>query len=300
MVAQIELVSRWGSRLAPLANWTLNLGLVRRLNEQVLGFDRRRTLPPFAGQPFLKSWQGTSATGATTVALFADTFNNFYEPEHLTAATTLLERLGARVTVPPFVCCGRPLISKGFLDEAAKQAAATTRTLLPLAEQGMPILFVEPSCYSAVVDDHPRLLRDREQANAQTVAEHAFLFDDWAATAIQDQPILRGPRHVLVHGHCHQKALVGVTSTLKLLGAIPDCEVSALDSGCCGMAGSFGYTHYEISQAIGEQRLFPALRNLDAGTTVVSPGFSCRQQIKHFTGVQAETPMSLLASLLDG
>jgi Fe-S oxidoreductase len=302
LIAHIAGISRWGSRLAPLANWALSLAPVHRLNARLLGFDQRRPLPAFAQHPF-DSRQGSRATAAapvtsTTVALFADTFNNFYEPAQLTAAQRVLESLGATVTVPPFVCCGRPLISKGFLDAAAQQARAMVHALLPLAEQGIPILFAEPSCYSAVVDDHPRLLRGAEQANAHKVAAAAKLLEEWVGPALQGHVVQSGPRRVLLHGHCHQKALVGINPTVNLLRAIPDCEVVALDSGCCGMAGSFGYTHYDVSQAIGEQRLFPALRNLPAETTVVSPGFSCRQQIKHFTGVHAETPLSLIAALL--
>lgn len=303
LVAQIAQISRWGSRLAPFSNWVINAPIVRSLNEQFLGFDRRRPLPTFASQPFQRSsvqQRENTAASATdsTVALFADTFNNFYEPNHLTAAVQLLEHWGATVVIPPVVCCGRPLISKGFLDQATQQAASTTRTLLPLAQQGIPILFAEPSCHSAVCDDHPRLLRGEEQANAQIVADGSLLFEEWAGITNQGQSFRSGPKQVLVHGHCHQKALVGMGSLHNLLDLLPNCEVTLLDSGCCGMAGSFGYTHYEVSQAIGEQRLFPALRDLDDDTTVVSPGFSCRQQIQHFTAITAESPMSLLASLL--
>ncbi|MEZ4614701.1 MAG: FAD-linked oxidase C-terminal domain-containing protein [Caldilineaceae bacterium] len=303
LVANIEPISHWGSRVAPLANWALGLDVVRRVNERLIGFDHRRTLPAFASQPFHRQWHHRDTDRELdgvnkSVALFADTFNNFYEPAHLTAAVTVLTALGATVEVPPFVCCGRPLISKGFLTEATAQARATMHTLLPLVERGIPILFAEPSCYSAVVDDHPRLLRGEEQAQAQQVANAAQLLEQWVGPALQGRDVQHGPKRILFHGHCHQKALVGVGPTVNLLRAIPDCEVVALDSGCCGMAGSFGYTHYEVSQAIGEQRLFPALRDLPADTTVVSPGFSCRQQIKHFTGVHAETPLSLLASLI--
>ncbi len=304
LIANIAGISRWGSRFAPVANWALNLGISRQVNERLLGFDHRRSLPAFArhpfqtGQPKHRADATTPPTGSPTVALFADTFNNFYEPAQLTAAMTVLQRLGATVEVPPFVCCGRPLISKGFLDEATVQARATMRALLPLAKAGIPILFAEPSCYSAVVDDHPKLLRGEEQTNAQIVANAAKLLEEWVGPALQGRSVQSGPKRILFHGHCHQKALVGVNPSVNLLRAIPGCEVTALDSGCCGMAGSFGYTHYEISQAIGEQRLFPALRDLPADTIAVSPGFSCRQQIKQFTGVTAETPMSLLASLI--
>lgn len=303
LVADIARVSRWGSRFALLANGMLKLGPLRQLNARLLGFDARRPLPTFAAQPFHQTHQPATDPTVATAALFADTFNNFYEPHQLGAAVTLLENLGERVTIPPFVCCGRPLISKGFLDQAAAQAAATTRTLLPMAEAGLPILFVEPSCHSAVIDDHPRLLRGEAQANAQKVADAAHLLDEWATSTglekvLQEKSLRSGPKQVLFHGHCHQKALVGTSGTVKLLQAIPDCEVVALDSGCCGMAGSFGYQHYDVSQAIGEQRLFPAVRNRGEESVVVAPGFSCRHQIEHFTGISAVTPTALIASLL--
>lgn len=300
LVAEIATISRWGSQLAPLANWAGGLGVTGAVNQRLLGFDSRRPLPTFARHAFTEEWRSQTqpTSGEVTVALFADTFNNYYEPQHLHAATKVLGALGATVAVPPPVCCGRPLISKGFLDKAATQAAATTQALLPMAEADIPILFVEPSCYSAVVDDHPKLLRGGAQANAEKVAAAAQLVEDWAAARIDKMSVRSGPKRLLYHGHCHQKALVGTGSARRLLNAIPDCEVVLPDSGCCGMAGSFGYAYYDVSQTIGEQRLFPAVRSLDAEATVVAPGFSCRHQIEHFTGRLPETALSLLASLL--
>ncbi len=299
VLSRADVIARWGSRLAPFSNWLAAAGPVRRLNEAVFGLDRRRPLPAFSGRPFTQSWRGGGAEDAsakTDVALFADTFNNYYEPEQLTDAVKVLERCGAEVTVAPQVCCGRPLISKGFLDAAARQAAATTAALLPLAEAGTPILFCEPSCYSAVQDDHPRLLRGAEQEEARKVAAACQLVEEWAGPRMA--PTKAGPSRVLVHGHCHQKALVGMQPLQRLLGTIPDCEVTVLDSGCCGLAGMFGYEHYDVSKLIGERRLLPAARDLGENEALVSPGFSCRQQIKHFTGVQSQSPVSLLADLL--
>ncbi len=299
VLSRADRIARWGSRLAPLSNWLAAAGPVRRLNEAVFGLDRRRPLPAFSGRPFTQSWRrgrADDASAKTDVALFADTFNNYYEPEQLTDAVKVLERCGAEVTVAPQVCCGRPLISKGFLDAAARQAAATTAALLPLAEAGIPVLFCEPSCYSAVQDDHPRLLRGAAQEEARKVAAACQLVEEWAGPRMA--PTKAGPSRVLVHGHCHQKALVGMQPLQRLLGAIPDCDVTVLDSGCCGLAGMFGYEHYDVSKLIGERRLLPAARDLGENEALVSPGFSCRQQIKHFTGVQPQSPVSLLADLL--
>ena len=299
VLSQADRIARWGSRLSPLSNWLAAAKPVRRLNELLFGLDRRRPLPAFSRRPFTRSWRNTEPAGGpaqTRVSLFADTFNNYYEPDQLADAATVLESCGAQVTVAPQVCCGRPLISKGLLDDAARQASATTSALLPLAGAGLPILFCEPSCYSAVQDDHPRLLRGAAQTDARKVAAACQLVEEWAGPRMK--PTKPGPSRVLIHGHCHQKALVGMQPLQQLLGAIPDCELSVLDSGCCGLAGLFGYEHYDVSKLIGERRLLPAARNLKENEILVSPGFSCRQQVKHFTGLQPHSPVSLLAALL--
>lgn len=296
LLSRADLIGEWGSRLAPLANRTLQFGLVRRVNERLFGLDSRRPLPTFASRPFHTGFRPADGPAdGSTVALFADTFNNFYEPNHLHAAAGLLAATGAQVVVPPRICCGRPLISKGFLNEAKAQAEKSVAVLLPLVEAGVPILFAEPSCHSAVIDDHPRLLRGQAAADAQRVADASLLVENWLAR--QEIAFPSGPQKILLHGHCHQKALVGIEATVRLLARIPGCQVTPLDSGCCGMAGSFGYEHYDISQTIGERRLFPAVRGMDGETVVVAPGYSCRQQIRHFTGVTAQSPVSLLRSL---
>ena len=297
LLSRTDRIARWGSRFAPLSNRLVGAKAVRWLNERLLGLDRRRPLPAFAASPFSRRWRVGSRPDATTlVALFADTFNNYFEPFHLESAASVLEHCGAAVTVAPEICCGRPLISKGFLDAAARQARAVTAALLPLARAGTPILFCEPSCYSAVQDDHPRLLRADEQADALEVAGACQLFEEWAGPRMPATQ--EGPRRVMVHGHCHQKALVGMQPLQQLLRAIPNSELTLLDSGCCGLAGLFGYENYEVSRAIGERRLLPAARSLSDDEVLVSPGFSCRQQVKQFTAVQAHSPMSLLAELL--
>ena len=302
-LSRAEQIARWGSRLAPLSNWLASRASVGWLNEKILGLDRRRPLPPFAPQSFLAQWDQPPLTDQPQVALFVDTFSNFYEPQHLTAAARLIERLGARPIAVDRVCCGRPLISKGFLDQATHQAAATTQMLAPLVEQGLPILFCEPSCYSAVRDDHPHLLQGAAQAQSKKVAAACLTFEEWAATRVADPSVALnlepGTQKILFHSHCHQKALTNTEAPLRLLSQIPGSEVVPLDSGCCGLAGSFGYEigHYEISQTVGERKLLPAVRELGPDGIIVTSGFSCRQQIAHFTGVQAHSPMTLLDSL---
>jgi FAD/FMN-containing dehydrogenase/Fe-S oxidoreductase len=312
VLASVERAAIWGSRLAPGSNWILGNRLARWLNEMILGIDRRRALPEFSRQTLTAWWKRHVALGhdgedrgRSRVALFADTFTNYYEPLHGIATVRLAEKLGARVEVPPRVCCGRPLISKGFLDRARRQAAATAAALSPLAEAGVPIVFCEPGCYSAVRDDHPLLLRDELKERAELVSAACLTSEEWAESALASSngtpnELAGGPEKILLHGHCHQKALVGIDPAVSLLSRIPGCQVVAVDSGCCGMAGSFGYEreHYPISEAVGERKLFPAIREREPGTAVVASGFSCRQQIRHFTDVEPVSAMQLIEPLL--
>jgi len=299
----------WGSRLAPLSNWKLRNPISQWLGEVLLGIDRRRSLPVFSRETFISWWQKQHARSGSEsrVAIFADTFTNHYEPVHGISTVRLANKLGIDVVVPPRVCCGRPLISKGFLDQAREQAAATAQALFPLAEAGVPIVFCEPGCYSAVRDDHALLLRGELKEKAEAVAACCLTVEEWAdsalAAASSDRVTLKpgGPAKILLHGHCHQKALVGTAPAMKLLSRVPGCEVDDADAGCCGMAGSFGYEreHYDVSKAVGERRLFPAIRKRESGTAVVAPGFSCRQQIEHFTGVAAVSAVQVIEPLVD-
>ena len=311
-LSNLDRLAPWGGRTSPVSNWLGQSPVMGWVNEKLLGLDRRRMLPPFASRTFLDWWSRRedandqeASTAPRQVAIFLDTFTNFYEPEHGIAAVHLARRLGEKVMVAPRVCCGRPSISKGFLDRAARQAEATTEALTPLVKRGLSILFCEPGCYSAVRDDHPHLLRGETRIKAEKVAAACVTFEEWALSAMKtkgvEEDILQtGPKKILLHGHCHQKALVGMGASVGLLSMIPNCEVTALDSGCCGMAGSFGYEreHYEVSRAVGERKLFPAVRGSGPETVVVAPGFSCRGQIKHFTGVKALSPVVLLDTLL--
>jgi Fe-S oxidoreductase len=283
--------------------------ILRRLNEAVLGLDRRRSAPRFVRQTFLKWWanhrEPTNYDDRPTVALFADTFTNYYEPQHAVAAVRLAWSLGYNVVVPQRVCCGRPLISKGLLEQARTQAEATTQALIALVERGIPIVFCEPSCYSAVRDDHPQLLRGEMQERAKLVSAGCLTLEEWANLALaagKSPPFAPGPKKILLHAHCHQKALVGTSAAVAVLSVIPGAVVTDLDAGCCGMAGLFGYEreHYDVSRAIGERKLFPAVRERGPDEVVVAPGFSCRHQIAHFTGVKAMSTAELLQRLLVG
>ncbi len=307
----VATLSQWGCRLAPLSNWSARGWLGRWLNERLLGIDRRRRPPRFAARPFLRRPQVRDvapANGQPQVLLFPDTFMNFHEPDIGLAALEVLRRLGQHVTpdLPDGLrCCGRPMISNGLLDAAVANARHNVERLFPWADAGRPIVACEPSCILTIKDDYPALLQGEQRRRALAVAAQCFTFEEFAEKAITEAgtafALRPGPKRVLLQGHCHQCALVGIGPALRLLRRIPGAEVSDLDAGCCGMAGSFGYEreHYEVSRLVGEQRLFPALRQADADAVVVAPGFSCRLQIEHFTGRRALHPASLLRSLLE-
>jgi FAD/FMN-containing dehydrogenase/Fe-S oxidoreductase len=249
------------------------------------------------------------------VLLFADTFSRYYEPSVWEAARDVVSQLGFTVFPSPrglsarnhfrSFCCGRPAISNGLLELAVRQARLQVNQLFPWAEAGMLIVGCEPSCILTMKDDYPALLRGEEREEAEVVAAACLTFEEFVESSVAKRPFhvkfRPGPKTILVQSHCHQRALVGMEPALRLLRRIPGAEVIDPDAGCCGMAGSFGYEkeHYEISRLIGEQRLFPAVRQADADTVIVASGFSCRTQIHHFTGKTAMHPAQLLASLME-
>jgi Fe-S oxidoreductase len=241
------------------------------------------------------------------VLLFPDTFTNFFEPHVGASAIAVLQRVGCSVVLGPrgLRCCGRPLISNGMLKEAVANARHNVERLYDWARQGRPITTCEPSCILTMKDDYPALLKRELRSQAETVAGVCFTIEELLASRLESASLERPPRHstarqILVQPHCHQRSLVGTAPLLALLRLIPGVEITILDAGCCGMAGSFGYEveHYDISRTVGEQRLFPALREADPDAVIVAPGFSCRLQIQHFTGRAALHPAELLRSWL--
>ncbi len=232
------------------------------------------------------------------VTLFADTFTNHYDREIGIAAVELLERGGATPTVFRPGCCGRPLISKGLLAEARSTLERTIEALYPIAQRGEKILFLEPSCLSSIKEDAASLLRGEAQTKARAVAQHALLFDEFAAAL--DLPLKPGPKRILLHGHCHQKSMGLLDPTKKLLARVPGATVIDLDAGCCGMAGSFGYSadHYDVSVAIANRKLLPAVKSMQPGDVLVAPGTSCRHQVADLSGATAQHPAVFLRTQL--
>lgn len=313
LFADIARVSRISSgALAPLANWSLKNGLVRWGMEKFLGITRQRSLPEFARQPFTRWFQGRQngnlASSLKTdsrekVVLFNDTFNTYNYPQVAIAATEVLEAAGFEVILPGHKCCGRPMISKGLVDKARQAARDTVDHLAPFAEQGIPIVGLEPSCLLSVRDEYLYLLPD--DPRVKIVAQQCYTFEEFMARLVDEGRLelefTGEARHVLLHGHCHQKSLVGTNPSQRTLTLPPGYTVTEVDSGCCGMAGAFGYEveHYDISIAMAERRLLPAVREQSEHTLIAAAGVSCRQQIKHGTGRQALHPAEILRAAMN-
>ncbi len=296
----IANLSRLGSALAPVSNWLAGSSLNRWMMDLLTGIDRRRPLPVFASESF-DDWfrahkpEGDGARG--DVVLFNDTFNNYNTPKVASAATRFLERAGYRVLLVDKKCCGRPMISKGMLSQAKENAAWNIAQLAPYAEKGVAIVGLEPSCLLTLRDEYPEFVRTEV---AKSVAKNSFLFEEFVMREVDAGRLTLAAngkgKKVLLHGHCHQKALVGTAPTVAMLKAA-GYEVSEVDSGCCGMAGSFGFEkeHYDLSVKIGNRRLAPAVKALGTEVEVAAPGISCRQQIEHLAARQAKHPVELLA-----
>ncbi len=295
----IESLNRVGSSLAPVSNWIANSSFNRWLMEVVAGIDRRRPLPHFAGQTF-ETWfrkHKKEADGSKgEVVLFHDTFNNYNSPNVAIAATQFLERSGYHVLLAEKKCCGRPMISKGMLGQAKENAEWNVEKLAPYAAKGVPVVGLEPSCLLTLRDEYPEFIATEA---ARKVAENSFLFEEFVLREQkQGRLILQsngGGKKILLHGHCHQKALVGTAPTTAMLKAA-GYEVVEVDSGCCGMAGSFGFEkeHYDLSTKIANRRLVPAVNAAGPEIEIVAPGISCRQQIEHLAGRKAKHPAELI------
>jgi Fe-S oxidoreductase len=303
----IAAVNKLSSFAPNPVNTILARKYVRFILQRFFGIDQRRLLPMQAQKTF-QQWfrqrHGKNTTANGAVILWDDTFLSHNEPEIGIAAVEVLEAAGFEVIIlKERKCCGRPMISRGLLKQASRYAAHNVNLLLPYVKKGVPIVGIEPSCVSAFRDEYVDLLKNDA---AKQVAKNCFFIEEFLAN-LAEQGKLDLPwaasleaQHILVHGHCHQKAMGGTKNLLKMLRLIPNASIEEISSGCCGMAGSFGYEaeHYEISMRCGEDRLFPAVRAAAEETKIAAPGTSCRFQILEGTGRKTEHPIVLLAEAL--
>ncbi len=323
MMARIYQLSRFGVWAAPLVNWLQERRSLRWLLEKIAGIDRRRSMPSLHANHFrrwfarhererVRESESESAHTRTEsdalppsrsltqdrVLLLDDCFSTFNEPEIGRAAVCVLEQAGCKVELAGLTCCCRPMISKGFLRQARELIQAQLPRLIHSLADGTPLLGLEPSCLLTLADEWPELVPG---ADTQRIAAAVDLADNWLAKQVKERrcnlELTPQPQKCLLHVHCHQKALRGVTGTAAVLRLVPELEVTVLDAGCCGMAGSFGFEkeHYELSVAIANLALLPALAAAP-DALIVAPGTSCRHQIKDLTGRRALHPLEVLAS----
>jgi Fe-S oxidoreductase len=215
--------------------------------------------------------------------LFPDTFNNFFHPETAMAAAEVLEAAGFDVSIPPrILCCGRPLYAWGMLDQAKAQIRTILRTLKDDLAAGVPVVGLEPACVASFRDEIPQLFPD--DPTAKLLQKHSYLLSDFLANESDWRPSAIGGRAV-VHAHCHHHAVFGTAGEETMLDCL-GLDYHIVPSGCCGMAGAFGFeaNHYEVAMKIGERVLLPAVRAADPETLIITNGFSCREQIVQATG----------------
>ena len=286
----LGMIGRWAplaARLPWLSNFVTQTPILSRVVKLIGGVAAQRRLPKFSRGHFRSRFVSQSAPSVIepkhTVLLWVDTFSEYFHPQVAQAAVAVLNAAGCRVVLPPRrLCCGRPLYDFGLLDAARAELTAVLDALEPDIAAGVPVVGLEPGCLSVFKDELLKLFPD--DPRARQLSEQTHLFADYLMRIGYEPPPLAGAT-VMLHGHCHQKAIFGMAAETKLLSKM-NVSCQALDVGCCGMAGSFGYhaQHYKLSQRIAEQALYPAIRGAAKDTCVVTNGFSCREQIADGTG----------------
>jgi len=286
-----NLSKRFSGPLAPLINRVQSSVLFRSSLDRTAGIDKKRILPSYASTSLSKWYRKNYKTKNTNpIALFADTYINYHDTHIGIAAVQLLDQCGYKVELLDVGCCQRPRISNGFLRQAKNEGTKTALGIAEAMNKNIPVVVCEPSCTSALQADLPDLIDDVELA--KKLAMHVKMIDVFLYEAVESGT-LKGRftsnfKSIQVHGHCHQEAIYGMKA-IDTLYQKSGAAHKILDTGCCGMAGSFGYEkeHYEISKKVGEDRLFPAIEKMANDDTIVACGVSCRHQIEHFTNRKA-------------
>jgi len=314
VLGRVDRLNRVGSIAPGLSNAIADLPPVRAVLNRVLGLAPQRSLPRFARSLFrqARGFKRSAAADAPVVILYGDCFTAFNEPHIGLAAMRLLDAYGYRVVVADAGCCGRAMVSTGLLPQAQRLIERTATRLAELvkAHDARAVLVCEPSCLASMHDEWISLrLEDGAREVARSIAPRAWLVEDFIEKFHSEHP--RPPQwqpnlhsfdagRILLHGHCHQKALWGVETSAALLRRLYGPRPRLLDTGCCGMAGAFGYAahRYDLSMQIGELALFPAVRGRGEGDVVLAPGTSCRHQVRDGTGAAALHPVEFLAASL--
>jgi Fe-S oxidoreductase len=289
------LIHKWAhlASFAPkLANFFGQHAMFAGLAKKIIGIAPERKLPPFAEETFQHWFQNRKIPDVLDhkprVILWPDTFNNYFHPQIARAAVEVLEDAGFKVEVPRAnMCCGRPLYDYGMLDVAEKWLRHILDTISDSIQDGTPVVVLEPSCASVFRDEMSNLFPHDQ--NAKRLKKQTFLLSEFLNKHAPDYPDKQLDQHAIVHGHCHHRAVMKMTDEEAVLKrALPNYKL--LDSGCCGMAGAFGFEegdHYNVSIKCGERVLLPEVRKADHEMLIVTNGFSCHEQIVQQTGRRA-------------
>jgi Fe-S oxidoreductase len=300
--AHIDFWARLASKVPGLVNLATQLPFLRDLAKLASGMRQQRSVPAFAPQTF-RNWferREPANPDATLVMLWPDTFNNYFLPDTAKAAVEVLEAAGFRVIIPKSIlCCGRPLYDFGMLDRAKSLLIKVLDTLTNEIDIGIPIVVLEPSCAAVFRDELLNFFPQDERAHK--LARQTYLLSEFLEKRVADFELPKLQAKALIHGHCHHKSLMKMTdeeAVLKRLGI----DWSAPAPGCCGMAGPFGFDEekYDVSIAIGELELLPAVRQAPADSLIIADGFSCREQISQCTDRHAMHLAEVIAAGLKG
>ncbi|TDH27756.1 FAD-binding oxidoreductase [Segetibacter sp. 3557_3] len=318
LIANFSTSAKLGSLVPGMYNFVMTNGAISKLVKTVAGFAPDRSMPTLYKTTLYKWWQKHRKTlkraGSTPAAnktpnrvvyLFCDEFTNYNDTEIGIKAILLLEALGYEVLIPKHEESGRASLSKGLLRDAKKIAQKNISLLSPLISEETPLLGIEPSAILTFRDEYPDLADDDLLETARTLSSNVYMIEEFltkelAKGNISQTRFSNEGRLVKLHGHCQQKAWGALSASVNMLSIPANYKVETIPSGCCGMAGSFGYEkeHYAISQQIGELVLFPAVRNQPYEVIIAAPGTSCRHQIKDGTGKKAKHPVEILFDAL--
>jgi len=305
MVAYLPRLNKLAMVFYPLSNFLMNTSLLKKL----IGFTPKRSTPKLS-KITLNRWVGNKVLKPEgepigRVYLFNDEFTNYNESDIGIKAIMLLTRLGYEVKIPVHRESGRTFLSKGLVKASKKIAIQNVKLLKDIITEKTPLVGIEPSAILAFRDEYPELVDEDLQSDADKLAKHALLFEEFIASEIEKDNIKEAEfttleKQIMLHGHCQQKAIASTEPTKKMLSLPANFTVTEIPSGCCGMAGSFGYEkeHYDLSMKIGELVLFPAVRSAEEETIISAPGTSCRHQIKDGTGRKALHPVEVLFEAL--
>ncbi|HEY4661983.1 MAG TPA: FAD-linked oxidase C-terminal domain-containing protein, partial [Terriglobales bacterium] len=302
------LIDKWAriaSHIPGVVNLATSTPGIRELAKLAAGMPLKRKIPEFAPEPFTRWFRKNRPQNdikeGKSVLLFPDTFNNYFFPQTAKAAVEVLEHLGYEVILPKsYVCCGRPLYDYGFLGMAEQYLLRLMNVLRPVLDSKTPIIVLEPSCWSVMRDEVNELFRDR--ADAHHLMENTFLLGEFIAKHSNGHRLPKLHSKVLMHAHCHHKAIIKKAEHEQELLNKMGADLHQTTSGCCGMAGSFGFERdkYDVSVKVGEHSLLPMIRREELSTPIVADGFSCREQVAQLSNRHPLHFAELMKLAIDG